>query len=171
MFFWNMTRIDISGLSKAECREREHKAGMELCRNMLLRHFSIENPRFLTSEHGKPYLEGNGVYFNISHSQGVIACAVCDMPIGIDIEFLSSSENEDKLKRLAKRFFGENEIDFILASDNIHYDFYYIWTRKEAISKCVGLPFLQMRHYNSLECESVTSYEKDGYIISIAINI
>jgi 4'-phosphopantetheinyl transferase len=42
--------------------------------------------RVLINEKGKPYLPQNEFYFNISHCKDYVAAAVCDIPVGIDIE-------------------------------------------------------------------------------------
>ncbi len=43
--------------------------------------------RLRIGEFGKPYITGfSNVHFNISHSGNVVVCAVCDKPIGVDIQ-------------------------------------------------------------------------------------
>ena len=36
--------------------------------------------------HGKPFLKGNPFYFNLSHSGGIVACAVQTCEVGLDVE-------------------------------------------------------------------------------------
>jgi len=51
---------------------------------------SSEKIRFRTNEFGKLYLElFQNIFFNVTHSEHYIACAISDSEIGIDIELVS----------------------------------------------------------------------------------
>src|SRR6266704_2303945 len=43
---------------------------------------------FRRNTHGKPSLRGEDVQFNMSHSHGAVAIAVCTEVVGIDIEYV-----------------------------------------------------------------------------------
>ena len=53
-----------------EKKEREHIAGLNLCKDMIKRYFGADEPHFMLNDYGKPYIDKEGVYFNISHSKG-----------------------------------------------------------------------------------------------------
>ncbi len=60
------------------------------------------------NEHGKPYFESEkmkNITFNISHSDGLCAVAVCEdgCKVGVDIQ---GSVDKEKEERLSNRFFG-----------------------------------------------------------------
>ena len=66
------------------------------------------------NENGKPYLaEGQGIYFNLSHSGEYVACAVSGEEVGCDIELISGQKPD-----IARRFFSPS-INFILEQSPI----------------------------------------------------
>lgn len=88
-------------------------------------------------ENGKPYLKNKNIYFNVSHSGTMVACAVSDVEVGIDIEKIKDTDY-----KIAKRFFAENENTLIdnQADDELKRDmFFRIWTMKESFIKATGL--------------------------------
>lgn len=93
--------------------------------------------RILRLPEGKPVLAGDrGIYFSVSHTGSVFACAVADAEIGLDIQE-ARRRDEDKTWRLARRYFTENEIAYLEAGD-LTDRFYRLWTRKEAYAKYTG---------------------------------
>ena len=70
---------------------------------------------------------------NISHSDGYIAAAVADCPVGIDVE----TKTDPDLKVTA-RFYSEEEQEAVRNAEDPQREFRRIWTRKEAYVKCVG---------------------------------
>jgi len=91
---------------------------------------------FETNKQGKPRL-ASGPHFNLSHSQGTAALAVCaDRAVGVDIEYWRPVE-----EGVAHRFFSPAEI-LELASvpaGGFEPGFFRAWSRKEAVIKAVGL--------------------------------
>lgn len=97
---------------------------------------------FVYTEKGKPSLKDRGNYgqlvFNLSHSQELVVYAVsCDRAIGIDLEYLRSLPDAEKL---AQRFFSPQEAAIInsLPPENRQLAFFYAWTSKEAYLKATG---------------------------------
>ena len=85
-------------------------------------------------QYGAPSLTGLGHYVSISHTDGYVAVALADKPVGIDIEYIDDSRN---FCRLADRFFKGKELEAFNNSHNA-LTFYEIWTKKEAYSKILG---------------------------------
>ncbi len=88
---------------------------------------------------GKPYLEGGGLYFNLSHSGRCIVFAMTkNSHIGIDIE---KFRYDFDCLSIARRFFSQNEYQKLLgiSGDDRHINFYRFWTRKEALVKALGV--------------------------------
>lgn len=90
----------------------------------------------------KPFIEGNTIDFNLSHSTDYFAFAISiheNLYVGVDIEVVS--ERLD-IGPIVNNYFHKNEISYILNSDsNIltrHQKFYEVWTRKEAFLKMLG---------------------------------
>lgn len=89
-------------------------------------------------ENGKPYLTGNQeVYFNLSHSEEVVICAISPQEIGCDVEKL----HEINLN-VARRFFCKGEYDMINAEkseEKRREMFFRLWTLKESFIKLTGM--------------------------------
>ena len=85
------------------------------------------------NEYGKPFIEDIDIYFNVSHSGHWVVGAIDKKPIGIDIEEIK----ERGYKKLAKRFFTEDENNYILEEDSLN-RFFRIWTMKESYIKTDG---------------------------------
>ncbi|PWN68632.1 4-phosphopantetheinyl transferase [Chryseobacterium phosphatilyticum] len=118
---------------------RWQDAQLSLSGRILLQHglktyFHISEPDIRVSPNKKPYLRGNPVYFNISHSRDRVVCAIAEFPIGIDIEFLDRTINYyDFQFQMTKGEFEQIEH----AEDKIK-SFFNYWTRKEAVIKAHG---------------------------------
>ena len=96
------------------------------------------------TKHGKPYLPSfPGIHFSISHSGDCWGCLLSNENVGLDIEDVvaGSLDSQDRIIRIAERFFAEDEIDFIKTNQSdisIIDRFYDIWTKKEAYIKFTG---------------------------------
>jgi len=122
-------------------RDREHYiAGRGMLRVLLGRylHESPTEIEILYSEHGKPFLSGGELRFNLAHSGNLVLYAFClDDAIGVDLE--AERELTDALA-IAERFFspGERKTLRSLPRELQTTAFYRCWTRKEAFIKAVG---------------------------------
>jgi len=88
--------------------------------------------------YGKPYLENNPVYFNISHSGDRALIAIHESsPIGVDIELVQSLPDATQI---AQRFFSQSEYEEYqsLSEEEKPRGFFHCWTRKEAFIKAIG---------------------------------
>lgn len=85
---------------------------------------------FEYNEHGKPYVKGIPVHFNVSHSGDIAICAVSEHEIGIDIEKIRDID-----QRITRRFATDDEKSYIDTHAN---GLFEIWTLKEAFFKCKG---------------------------------
>ncbi|MCM3339753.1 4'-phosphopantetheinyl transferase superfamily protein [Paenibacillus sp. MER TA 81-3] len=97
---------------------------------------SNEHIRFERHTHGKPYAASHPDYhYNVSHSGDWVACAVADLPLGVDIEQIRPIELS-----IAERFFAASETEAILSlceAERLPM-FYKIWTLKESFVKAEG---------------------------------
>lgn len=101
-------------------------------------HRNTEDIHFLSNRYGKPYLPGEHLEFNLSHSHemGLVAVAF-QKAVGVDIERI---QWDFDYERIAERFFSPDEIAGLQA---IHPDrrvssFFHGWARKEAFIKAKG---------------------------------
>ncbi len=117
---------------------------------------------FDTGEHGKPLLKNfSDIHFNVSHSGQCVACAVADIPIGIDVQKLT-----DFNMSLAERVCNEKELAQILTSADKASEFVKLWTQKEAYVKWLGCGIASYDLKN-VPCEEAETVYIDGYYISI----
>ncbi len=97
---------------------------------------TIDSFNFIKTEKGKPYLEENPVYFNISHSGEWVVAAFCNnFEVGIDVEKIKPVNFE-----IAERFFSETEKRELFSKtrgEKLKY-FFDLWTMKESYLKLLG---------------------------------
>ncbi|MGN0181989.1 MAG: 4'-phosphopantetheinyl transferase family protein [Candidatus Ornithomonoglobus sp.] len=97
-----------------------------------IRHFELEYGR-----NGKPYIRDKNIFFNLSHSEDTVMCAVSEREIGADVEKVTDIDIE-----IAKRFFHCSEYEMIIRkqTNEEKYDmFFRLWTLKESFVKATGL--------------------------------
>jgi 4'-phosphopantetheinyl transferase len=89
--------------------------------------------RFARGEHGKPYLAGSPVRFNMSDSGDLALYAVTlDVEIGVDVERVRDMDGVG----ISRRFLPEAEA---VAVRDDPTSFIRVWTRREAYLKCIGV--------------------------------
>ena len=145
-------------------REYEHICAYRLLEKMLFECFQISPPVIKRTDMGKPYVENDGVFFSISHTDGLVCCAVSDTPVGIDCEKITTKFDK-KIESFANRYFLENEINLLKNEEFSPLRFYKIWTAKEAIYKMQGGVF-PITKIDTLKNEVTYIFEKD-YIICV----
>lgn len=91
------------------------------------------------NDRGKPRLRnGNGIEFNLSHSNGLALVAVTDgFEVGVDVETIDPARD---LAALAERAFDADEAAAVRSAPPAERAgiFYAAWTRREARLKCLG---------------------------------
>ena len=102
----------------------------EYIRMILSSYYNIPNPVICKSIHGKPYIEGRKIHFNLTHSRGITALAVGKKRVGLDCERLDGRARPAVLRAFSER---EKREIFGLA------DFYAHWTARESYIKHYGL--------------------------------
>jgi 4'-phosphopantetheinyl transferase len=122
----------------------EYQAAHILCR-VMLSNFSDVAPAdwlFEIGEHGKPEinekLNHENLRFNISHTNGMVACALTTKyDIGVDLEWPSRN---NCMNKIAKKKFTESEFNYLKAKPPTEQRkvFSSLWTLKESYLKAVG---------------------------------
>ncbi|MFS4431735.1 4'-phosphopantetheinyl transferase family protein [Chryseobacterium sp. S90] len=118
---------------------RWQDAQLSLMGKVLLRHglrtyYNIPDVEIGILPNKKPYLKGYDLHFNISHSKDLVACAIAEYPLGIDIEY-----NDPKISYHDFTFqMTSNEIQEIQDAEDKMNGFFTYWTRKEAVIKAHG---------------------------------
>lgn len=86
---------------------------------------------------GKPYLADHSFQFSLSHSGGMVICAVSDTEVGADIQEMKCADYQ----KLVTRFFTRQEQEAFgkCAHEEAQRElFFRLWTRKEAYGKLTG---------------------------------
>ena len=126
-------------------------------------------------EKGKLFCENvPHLHFNISHSDNFVAVAVCNSPVGIDIETIRKVS-----LKLAKRVCTPKELEYVFdkipdeedyLSENPTYikRFLEIWTIKEAYFKCTGTGITDFQSVDALSNDfEKLKIENNDYIMHI----
>jgi len=99
--------------------------------------------RFVHNRYGRPHLPpgqcDRDLRFNVSHTRGLIACAVTlGHEIGVDVEFMS---RPGKTVEVADRYFSASEIGSLraLPAERRRERFFEYWTLKESYIKARGM--------------------------------
>ena len=150
--------------------KKHHEAGQYLLRRVL-GEGAYEKVDFAKNEHGKPYIVGSPIYYNISHSGQYVVLVTANSEVGVDVQ----EKRTARMKAMAKRFFSKEEWQVLseCGSEEEQKDlFYYIWCRKEAYGKYLGTGLntkvLQANVLESVKDVQWIEYEAvEGYQISI----
>lgn len=89
----------------------------------------------LRTKERKPYFKSLPLHFSLSHTDGAVSAALCDSPVGIDLEWLDYGRN---ISAISDRFFNSNEQKAIALSSDTVLSFFSLWTKKEAYAKLTG---------------------------------
>lgn len=119
-------------------RDKRLSAGAYLLLMKLLEEESVSQPMFETGKYGKAYISNHeDIYFNLSHSRSLIACAISDMEVGVDVEYNDPEIDLD----IAKHYFFNTEYESIMKSETPSDEFFRYWVLKESYMKYTGLGF------------------------------
>jgi 4'-phosphopantetheinyl transferase len=117
-------------------KNKKESAGAALLLKKLLTEENITNPIINTGEYGKPYISNHeNIHFNLSHSNEMVLCAISDMEIGVDIEYIDPEID----LTLAKNYFHNKEYENIMNAKNKAEEFFKYWVLKESYMKYTGL--------------------------------
>lgn len=113
--------------------QKEHQIGLFLLEYGLKKmNIDFSEKDISLTDAGKPFLTNTkDVYFNISHCDGWVVCAISNQEVGIDIERVGYMSDA-----MVKKALSENEAQLI--DQNL---FYRFWTLKESYLKWCGQGF------------------------------
>lgn len=113
----------------------EHEAGETLLAYALKEEYGIfRMPRIEKEKRGKPYFPDHGrIYFNISHSAGMVVCALTGVELGVDI---------DHVRRVGEGLYDKvlsaKEREWVARQPEREEAFIRLWTLKESYVKAIG---------------------------------
>ncbi|WP_300264868.1 4'-phosphopantetheinyl transferase superfamily protein [Microbacterium sp.] len=144
----------------ADDRRRSHVAGA-LIRRALAR--SGEDPagehRLSAGEHGKPFLPGAALHFNVSHAGDRVVCAVSAQNLGVDVEAVMWPGLD------LRKIFSPDERDYVEGGDIVERArrFTRVWTLKESYIKYLGVGLgLPLRDFSVVHGEQLAVIDGAG---------
>lgn len=149
-----------------------HEYAWDILRVVLKKDFKIDfsEKDVIYNEHKKPFLRGNPVYFNISHYGRLVAVAVSDSEVGVQIEhkdnFKAGTNVENRQLWLSDK--EQNELS--KSEDPAGY-LTERWTEKKAILKMIGSGLLNVQSLKNAFRHSkytVSSFYIGNYCLSVA---
>lgn len=154
-------------MNKIYISKCDKKNSHELLFNLLHIHYEIvatEND-LAGTKHGKLYLKNSPIFFNITHSNEIVAIAIGESELGLDVEFIKPRTNS-KLKDI----FGN--------TPKTDEDFYTLWTKAESFVKYSASSIVAELKKITLDNDSVyyngeiqpvktKSFLVDNYVFSI----
>ena len=162
LFVGCLFNIMIKFLLDVVPKKEQHNLAHSLLKDML-REYKIDYTEDMTkkTDYGKPYLaDYPDIYFNLSHSEGIVACIVENRECGIDCEKV-----REYRPNVMKRAFSEKEQAMIQSAPESERDmlFFTLWTLKEAYIKAIGkgLSFPMNEAEFLIENGKITSNIKD----------
>lgn len=119
-------------------KDKKLSCGAYLLLEKLLSEVGITNPSFKLGKYGKAYISNfEDIHFNMSHSGKMVACAISDTEVGVDIELIDPKIDLN----IAKNYFFNSEYENIMKSKNPSDEFFKYWVLKESYMKYTGLGF------------------------------
>lgn len=117
-------------------KDKKLSCGAYLLLKKMLSEKDISDPVFKTGKYGKAYISNyENIHFNLSHSGKIVLCAISDMEVGADVEYIDHEIDLD----IAKNYFFNREYESIMNSDNPSEEFFKYWVLKESYMKYTGL--------------------------------
>jgi len=112
---------------------RKQSLGAGLLLKRIFDEYNLKLDDLYYGENGKP--EVRGLYFNLSHSDEMVICAVSEKLVGCDIERIDKVRNG-----IAERYFTKKEIRYLdrFQGEEKKEEFYRLWTMKESYLKMTG---------------------------------
>ena len=158
-------RCQVERISHDDVR-RATLCGEWLCKQMLAEQSgqASKDIRLFRDKNGKPQAENLPFHFNVSHSGAWVACAVSEVPIGIDLEVVRERD-----LAVARRICSPDEMAYIFDSEQDRlYRFLQVWTAKEAYVKLTGIGIKAMSEANYFDLKDRLFFvQKDDYILSV----
>lgn len=126
---------------------------------------------FCREDYGKPFCLNADIHFSISHSKEMVACAISQNRIGIDIEKMRKLET-----RIARISCTEKDLEYVFGFNGIPEEFdkdsllrfFRLWTAKEAYFKFQGTGIVKLKDISYIDIEKLCKTQIDKeYMINV----
>ena len=140
-----------------------HEAGRMLLAQLYREQTGLALPPVLVTPRGKPYLEGEGLHFSISHTKAHAFCVLSDRPVGIDAE-----EGDRKINlALAEKILSPGEKAQFDAAADQRRALLTFWVLKEAAAKCSGEGLRGYPNRTDFSLDDPRVTELDGCLVAV----
>lgn len=110
--------------------------------------------------HGRPIVAGGGVEFSLAHARGLVAVALAEQPVGVDVEPVRAGVAKDVASSL-----HPDERREIEACDDHEVAFTRAWTRSEAYLKALGIGLGRDTSLDYLGAGPAPERTVDGFVV------
>ncbi len=126
---------------------------------------------FRREDYGKPFCLNADIHFSVSHSKEMVACAISQNRIGIDIEKMRKLET-----RIARISCTEKDLEYVFGFNGIPKEFdkdsllrfFRLWTAKEAYFKFQGTGIVKLKDISYIDIEKLCKTQIDKeYMITV----
>ena len=140
-----------------------HEAGRALLSSLYREYTGLEMPPILLTPRGKPYFEGNGLHFSISHTKKHAFCALSPCPVGIDAE---EADRPIRLE-LADKILSSGERAQFERAEDPRRALLTFWVLKEAAAKRSGLGLNGYPTHTDLSLDDPRGTQIDGCLVAV----
>ncbi len=124
----------IDKLKKYENKKRSIIGELLLSKLLIKENIPYKYIEYYLNDDGKPYLNNNSLFFNISHSFDYVIAVISKNEIGVDIEKIRKTP-----LNTINQFATQKEKEYILSSDNDTEErIFKIYSLKESYFKMLG---------------------------------
>lgn len=136
--------------------------------DLLRKQANITSAKLHCHSNGQPYLTGCELQVSISHCDQMIACAINEDPVGIDIERIRPIK-----LNICRHVCVPEEMEYLSADqpkdqlcqdENILRRFFEIWTAKEAYYKKCGTGITDLKAVNILPLKRQSHIVEDYFV-------
>lgn len=116
------------------------------------------------NDYGKPYFDG--FYFNISHSKGLVALAISNEEVGIDIQEIKELAHLDSM---AKKILTIEQFENYLKAEDKNLYVLKSFSKKESYLKKIGTGFKNDFKVEAIDTSTEIVYDNHNvsYVLSI----
>lgn len=128
-------------------------------------HLIESHPSFTYGANQKPYIKQNSnIFFNISHTNGCVTCAISNSEIGVDIEKIRPIN-----LNISKKICTPSEQKLFDKSSNKSNFLLTIWTKKESYVKMKsGNIFSDYSKIDTATLANIYCFKHKNFIISLS---
>lgn len=113
--------------------DRKRSLGAGIIIKKILNENGLSENDLKYGENGKPVVEKQKIYFNVSHAGDFVVGVLSDHEVGCDIEKAENAPLE-----IAEHYFTPGEYEYIKYASDKNKAFFTLWTLKESYMKMTG---------------------------------